>query len=383
MAATEGKVITCKAGVAYEANKPLSFEDIHVSPPQPTEVRVKITHACICQSDLYFWKGKDTQKLFPRILGHEGAGICESVGAQVRHIKAGDKCIPVWQCECTKCGKCKSSKTNICDVFMFNWGSGLMPSDKATTRFTRVEDGKPIYHFFGISVFSQYSTMDEACIAKINPKAELHKICLLGCGIPTGVGSVWNICKVHPGSTVAVFGLGTIGLAVVEACKVSGCSRIIGVARDAGKLQRAMEFGLTDTLNIKSFDKPIEQVIRDMTGGGVDYSFDCTGDPGIIKSALECCVEWGGVSCILGLVESSQRVSFHPALLLWGRVWTSGLFGGYKGRSQLPDLVDRCIKGHINLDHYITHKLPFSKINEAFELLNQGGCIRCVMDYEK
>ncbi|CAM6007068.1 unnamed protein product [Sphagnum balticum] len=382
---TMGKVIRCKAAVAYEPNKPMMFEDINVAPPQMSEVRIKMVNAAVCQSDLYFWKGKDAAKLFPRILGHEGAGIVESVGSNVKGIKAGDKCIPVWQAECKKCSKCKSSRTNICDTFVFNWGSGLMPSDKKTTRFTRVSDGKPIYHFFGISVFSQYTVVDEACVAKINPNADLSKICLLGCGIPTGVGSAWKIAKVHPNSTVAVFGLGTIGLAVVEACKVSGCSRIIGIARDEGKLARAMEFGLTDTLNTKAFNKPIEQVICEMTEGGmgVDYSFDCTGDPDIIYSALQCCTPAGGVSVILGLVESSQVVKFHPGVLLWGRTWTSGLFGGYKGRTELPELVEKCMKGHINLDHYITHHMPFSKINQAFDLLNEGGCIRCVMDYDK
>ncbi|KAH8968941.1 hypothetical protein BDL97_02G009600 [Sphagnum fallax] len=184
---TMGKVIRCKAAVAYEPNKPMMFEDINVAPPQMSEVRIKMVNAAVCQSDLYFWKGKDVAKLFPRILGHEGAGIVESVGSNVKGIKAGDKCIPVWQAECKKCSKCKSSRTNICDTFVFNWGSGLMPSDKKTTRFTRVSDGKPIYHFFGISVFSQYTVVDEACVAKINPNADLSKMCLLGCGIPTGM----------------------------------------------------------------------------------------------------------------------------------------------------------------------------------------------------
>ncbi|CAN5960900.1 unnamed protein product [Sphagnum jensenii] len=208
------RACVAEAAVAYKPKVPLVLEDILVAPPQANEVRIKMMNACVCQSDLYFWKGKDTEKLFPRILGHEGAGIVESFGANVIGLKPGDKCIPAWQAECQKCSMCKSSRTNICEVFMFNWGSGLMASDKKTTRFTRALDGKPIYHFFGISVFSQYTVVDEACCAKINNRADLTKICLLGCGIPTGVGSAWKIAKVHKSSTVAVFGLGTIGLAV-------------------------------------------------------------------------------------------------------------------------------------------------------------------------
>jgi S-(hydroxymethyl)glutathione dehydrogenase/alcohol dehydrogenase len=384
LVATTGEVITCKAAVAYEPNKPFTFEDIYVAPPGPTEVRIKMTNAAMCQSDLYYLKGKDEDKIFPRILGHEGAGLVESVGNKIKRVKPGDKVIPVWQAECQTCPKCRSGRTNICDTFVYNWNSGLMPADKKTTRFSRVSDGAPIYHFFGTSCFSQYTVVDEACVTKINPEADLSKVCLLGCGVSTGIGSAWNIAQITPGSTVAVFGLGTIGLAVIEGAKVAGAVRIIGIDRHNKKFKQGMDFGLTDTIDCTNINKPVEDVIRDMTGGaGVDFSFDCTGNPDIIYSAMDCANPAGGVAVILGLVKATERVSFHPGKLLWGKSWKSGLFGGYKGVTQLPGLVDKCVEGVINLDHYITHKLPFSEINKAMELLDAGDCLRCVMDFEK
>jgi S-(hydroxymethyl)glutathione dehydrogenase/alcohol dehydrogenase len=383
-AATAGEVITCKAAVAYEANKPLTVENIHVAPPGPTEVRIKITNGAICQTDLFYLKGKDPEKIFPRIFGHEGAGLVESVGSDIKDLKPGDKVIPVWMCECKKCPKCKRGKTNVCDTLVYNWSNGFMPSDKKTTRFSAASDGQSISHFFGTSTFSQYTVCDEASVAKVSPTADLSKVCLLGCGVPTGIGSAWNIAKVTPGSSVAVFGLGTIGLSVVEGSKVAGATKIIGVDRDASKLKEGLDWGLTDTLDTTKLDMPVEEVIRGMTGGeGVDYSFDCTGNPGIIYSAMECANTTGGVAVILGLMDSTKRLSFHPSKLLWGKTWTSGLFGGFKGRTDLPGLVDKCTDGVINLDHYITHKLPFSQINKAVEMLDKGECLRCVMDYSK
>jgi len=383
-AATTGEVITCKAAVAYEANKPLTVDDIHVAPPGPSEVRIKITNGAICHTDLYYMSGQDPDRLFPRIFGHEGAGLVESVGRDITDLKVGDKVLPVWMAECKKCPKCKRGNTNVCDTLVYNWSNGFMPSDKKTTRFSRVSDGKPISHFFGTSTFSQYTVCDEACVAKVNPDADLSKICLLGCGVPTGIGSAWNIAKITPGSSVAVFGLGTIGLAVVEGAKVAGAAKIIGIDRDDHKLEQGLQFGLTDTLNSVGLNKPVEEVIRDMADGeGVDFSFDCTGNPGVIYSAMECANAAGGVAVILGLMDSTKTISFHPGKLLWGKSWTSGLFGGYKGRSQLPELVDKVVGGVINLDHYITHKMPFSEINKAVEMLEKGQCLRCVMDYDR
>ncbi|KAH9542968.1 hypothetical protein CY35_13G037400 [Sphagnum magellanicum] len=379
---TVGQVITCKAAVAYRAGEPLSLEDIQVAPPNPGEVRVKITHTSICHTDLYFWLGQDKYRIFPRILGHEGAGIVESVGQGVTSVQPGDHVIPAWQAECGKCFHCKAGKSNICDVFLHHFEKGVMPSDKKT-RFSTM-DGKPIYHFFGTSTFSQYTVLDEACCAKVNPKAPLEKICLLGCGVATGIGSAWRIGKVSPGSSVAVFGLGTVGLAVVEGAKTAGASRIIGIDIKPEKLHLAKEqFGLTDMINPKEVSKPVEQVIADMTNGGVWYGFDCTGKVEVIYSALESTQKAGGVSVIVGLVPSTEKVSFHPEVLLFGRTWTSGLFGGFKGRTDLPLLVEKCLDGTINLDHYITHNLPFSKINEGFQLLQEAKCLRAVLHTDK
>ncbi|CAK9863747.1 unnamed protein product [Sphagnum jensenii] len=378
---TVGQVIKCKAAVAYAAREPLSFEDVLVAPPHAGEVRVKITHSSICQSDLYYLLGKDKDPIFPRIVGHEAAGIVESVGEGVTSLQPGDHVIPAWVGDCGKCFHCKQGKSNVCDVLLHNFDSGVMLSDKKT-RFTTL-DGKPIYHFFGISTFSQYSVMDEASCAKVNPKAPLDKICLLGCGVATGIGSAWKIAKVTPGSTVAVFGLGTIGLAVVEGCKAAGASRIIGIDIVPEKLELGKEFGLTDTINSKEISKPVQEVISEMTGGGVWYSFDCIGKSGVITSALESTQKAGGVSVILGLAADNDKVTFHPSTLLYGRTWTSGLFGGYKGKTDLPGLVEKYMDGTINLDHYITHKLPFSKINEGLELLKETKSLRCVMHYDE
>ncbi|KAG0569381.1 hypothetical protein KC19_6G086700 [Ceratodon purpureus] len=362
-ASTAGKVITCKAAIAYELNSPLSFEDIHVAPPGPTEVRIQ-----------------DRNLLFPRILGHEGAGIVESVGSAITDLKPGDKVIPVWQAECQKCPRCRSGRSsNICDVFLEHFESGVMRSDR-TSRFSRVADGKPIFHFCCTSVFSQYTVLDEACVAKINSSADLSKVCLLGCGVSTGIGSAWNIAKVTPNSSVAVFGLGTIGLAVVEGAKIAGASRIIGIDRLESKFEKGKDFGLTDTLNTSTIEKPIEAHIYEMTKGGVDFSFDCTGNPDIISAAMQCCRPDGGVAVIIGLVDSRKLVSFHPSSLLLGKSWTSGLFGGFKARTQLPGLVEKCMDGVINLDHYVTHTMPFSDINKAIQLLDAGECLRCIMD---
>ncbi|CAM6050712.1 unnamed protein product [Sphagnum compactum] len=378
---TEGQVIKCKAAVAYAPREPLSFEDILVAPPQAGEVRVKITHSSICQSDLYILLGKAKHQLFPRIVGHEAAGIVESVGAGVTSVRPGDHVIPAWLADCGKCFHCKSGKSNCCDVLFHHFDGGVMLSDKKT-RFTTL-DGKPIYHFFGISTFSQYSVMEEACCAKVNPNAPLDKICLLGCGVATGIGSAWKIAKVTPGSTVAVFGLGTIGLAVVEGSKAAGASRIIGVDINPERLELGKKFGLTDTINSLEITKPVQEVISDMTNGGVWYSFECIGKSGVVTSALESTQLVCGVSVILGLAADKDNVTFHPSTLLYGRTWTSGLFGGYKGRTDLPGLVEKYMDGTINLDHYITHKLPFSKINEAVQLLKDSNGLRCVMNYDE
>ncbi|KAL9995220.1 putative oxidoreductase [Helianthus debilis subsp. tardiflorus] len=377
--ATQGKVITCKAAVAYEANKPLVIEDVEVAPPQAGEVRVQILFTALCHTDAYTWSGKvlsDPEGLFPCILGHEAAGIVESVGEGVTEVQPGDHVIPCYQAECKECKFCKSWKTNLCGKIRGATGFGVMMSDRKSRFSVR---GTPIYHFMGTSSFSQYTVVHDVSVAKIDPKAPLEKVCLLGCGVPTGLGAVWNTAKVEAGSSVAIFGLGTVGLAVAEGAKAAGASRIIGVDIDNRKLDRAKRFGVTEFVNPKEHEKPIQQVLVEMTDGGVDYSFECIGNVSIMRAALECCHKGWGTSVIVGVAASGQEMATRPFQLVTGRVWKGTAFGGFKSRSQVPQLVDKYLKKEIKIDDYITHNLTLEEINKAFELLHGGDCLRCVL----
>lgn len=376
MASTHGQIIICKAAVAWEPKKPLTIEDVEVAPPQAGEVRIKITSTALCHTDAYTLDGLDPEGKFPCILGHEAAGIVESVGEGVTEVQPGDHVIPCYQAECRECKFCKSGKTNLCGKIRSATGIGLMLHD-LKSRFSI--KGTPIYHFMGTSTFSQYTVVHDVSVAKVTPEAPLEKICLLGCGIPTGLGAVWNTAKVEANSIVAIFGLGTVGLAVAEGAKAVGASRIIGIDIDPNKEKLGKEFGVTEFVNPKHHEKPIQEVIVNMTDGGVDYSFECVGNVKLMRAALECCHKGWGTSVIVGVAAAGQEISTRPFQLVTGRVWKGTAFGGFKSRSQVPQLVDKYLKKEIKVDEYITHNMALSDINEAFELMHGGKCLRCVI----
>jgi alcohol dehydrogenase len=374
MGSTAGKVITCKAAVAWGPKQPLVIEEIQVDPPNSMEVRIKITHTSLCHSDLTFWMIED-EKLFPRIFGHEAAGIVESVGAGITDLKEGDHVIPLFSGECGDCVYCKSEKTNLCGNFRVDAFRTVMRSDNKS-RFSL--SGKPVYHFFS-STFSEYTVVDYACVVKINPKAPLEKVCLLSCGIATGVGAAWNTANVEYGSTVAIFGLGAVGLAVAEGARVRGASRIIGVDTNPNKFPKAMALGVTECINSKDQSKPINEVIRDISDGGVDYSFECVGHADIMYQAFLSAHDGWGLAVLVGIDASPRKISLSPLEFFDGRKIDGSTFGGFKGKTQLPDLVERCMNKEISVEEFITHELPFSDINKAFDLLVEGNCLRCVL----
>eukprot|EP01018_Ginkgo_biloba_P011386 Gb_11872 [translate_table: standard] len=374
-----GKVITCKAGVVWEAGQPISIQQIQVSPPLSNEVRIKITHTSLCHTDIYFWKGKDGGSWFPRILGHEGAGIVESVGDGVTEVKAGDHVIPAYMAECKECELCVQGKNNICEVFRFNFMSGVAYADKQC-RFSI--GGKPIHHFFGLSTFSEYTVIHASCVAKVNPEAPLDKICLLGCGVPAGFGAAWNIGKVKPGDSVAIFGLGTIGLATAEGARIAGASRVIGIDIDSRKEQISKSFGVTEFLNPSHFDKPIQEARGHLEfmnlGGGVNSSYECVGKVELMLAALQCAHPVWGRAVIMGLDEIDKKLCFSPLELHDGRKLKLGPFGGFR-RSDVPKLVDRYLNNEFELEKYVTQRMAFSDINTAVQMLVEGKCLRCVI----
>jgi S-(hydroxymethyl)glutathione dehydrogenase/alcohol dehydrogenase len=366
-----------RAAVAFEADKPLSIEEVDLAGPKSGEVLLRIVATGVCHTDAFTLSGADPEGMFPVILGHEGGGIVEEVGAGVTSVKAGDHVIPLYTPECGTCEFCLSGKTNLCQRIRVTQGKGVMPD--GTSRFSF--KGKPILHYMGTSTFSEYTVLPEISVAKINPKAPLEKVCLLGCGITTGIGAVLNTAKVTPGSTVAVFGLGGIGLSVVQGAVMAKASRIIAVDLNPSKWTMARSLGATHYVNPKDYDKPIQQVIVDMTNGGVDYSFECIGNVHVMRSALECCHKGWGESVIIGVAGAGQEISTRPFQLVTGRVWRGSAFGGVKGRSQLPGYVDRYLAGEIKIDEMISEVLPLDKINDAFEMMHAGKVIRSVIKY--
>ncbi len=374
----DGQPISCKAAVAWEAGQPLSIETIEVAPPKAGEVRVKILATGVCHTDAFTLSGEDPEGVFPCIMGHEGGGIVESVGEGVSSLQPGDHVIPLYTPECGECKFCKSGKTNLCGKIRDTQGRGLMPD--GTTRFSK--EGEPIYHYMGTSTFSEYTVLPEISLAKVNKEAPLEEVCLLGCGVTTGMGAVLNTAKVEPGATIAVFGLGGIGLSVVIGAVMAKAKQIIAIDINNDKFELAKQLGATDVINPKDYDKPIQEVIVELTDGGVDYSFECIGNVDVMRSALECCHKGWGESVIIGVAGAGKEISTRPFQLVTGRVWRGTAFGGVKGRSDLPGIVEQYLNGEIPLKKFITHTMPLKDINHAFDLLHQGKSIRSVVSFE-
>ncbi|WP_421215534.1 S-(hydroxymethyl)glutathione dehydrogenase/class III alcohol dehydrogenase [Aeromonas jandaei] len=369
--------IKCKAAIAWGPGQPLSIEEVEVMPPQAGEVRVRIVATGVCHTDAFTLSGEDPEGVFPCILGHEGGGIVESVGEGVTSVKVGDHVIPLYTPECGECKFCKSGKTNLCQKIRATQGKGLMPD--GTTRFSK--DGQPIYHYMGTSTFSEYTVLPEISIAKVDPAAPLEEVCLLGCGVTTGIGAVMNTAKVKQGESVAIFGLGGIGLSAVIGARLAKAGRIIAIDINESKFELARKLGATDCLNPNDYDKPIQEVIVELTDGGVDFSFECIGNVKVMRAALECCHKGWGESVIIGVAGAGQEISTRPFQLVTGRVWRGSAFGGVRGRSELPSYVQRYMQGEFRLDDFITHTMPLEQINEAFDLMHQGKSIRTVIHY--
>ncbi|MBF2052540.1 MAG: S-(hydroxymethyl)glutathione dehydrogenase/class III alcohol dehydrogenase [Candidatus Sericytochromatia bacterium] len=363
------------AAVAFEAGKPLEIVEVDLEGPKAGEVLIRVVASGVCHTDAYTLSGDDPEGLFPAILGHEGGGVVEAVGAGVTSVKPGDHVIPLYTPECGQCRFCTSGKTNLCQAIRLTQGKGLMPD--GTSRFSY--QGKMIHHYMGTSTFAQHTVLPEIAVAKINPAAPLDKACLLGCGITTGIGAVLNTAKVEPGSTVAVFGLGGIGLSVIQGAVMAKASRIIAVDINPDKFDFARQLGATDCINPKDYSHPIQEVLVELTDGGVDYSFECIGNVQVMRAALECCHKGWGESVIIGVAGAGQEISTRPFQLVTGRVWRGSAFGGVKGRSQLPEYVERYLAGEIKVDEMITYTMPLAEINRAFDLMHAGQAIRSVV----
>lgn len=370
-------MIESKAAVAWRQGAPLSIETVEVMPPKAGEVLVKIVASGVCHTDAFTLSGDDPEGIFPCILGHEGGGVVAAVGEGVSSVAVGDHVIPLYTPECGECKFCTSGKTNLCQKIRETQGKGLMPD--GTTRFYK--DGKPIYHYMGTSTFSEYTVLPEISLAKVNPKAPLEEVCLLGCGVTTGMGAVMNTAKVEAGASVAIFGLGGIGLSAVIGATMAQASRIIVIDINESKFDLAKKLGATDCINPTLYDKPIQDVIVELTDGGVDYSFECIGNVNVMRSALECCHKGWGESVIIGVAGAGQEISTRPFQLVTGRVWRGTAFGGVKGRSELPDYVERYLQGEFKLDDFITHTMGLEDINDAFELMHKGKSIRTVVHF--
>ena len=366
-----------RAAVAWKAGAPLSIEEVDVQGPKAGEALVRIVATGVCHTDAYTLSGQDSEGVFPCVLGHEGAGVVEAVGEGVTDFEVGDHVIPLYTAECGKCKFCLSGKTNLCSSVRATQGKGLMPD--GTVRFFK--DGQPIYHYMGCSTFSEYTVVAEVSLAKIQKEAPLEEVCLLGCGVTTGMGAVMNTAKVKRGETVAIFGLGGIGLAAVIGARMSGASRIIGIDTNPSKFALAQKLGATECINPKDFDKPIQDVVIEITDGGVDYSFECIGNVDVMRAALECCHKGWGESVIIGVAPAGAEIRTRPFQLVTGRVWRGSAFGGVKGRSELPGIISQYMKGEFALNDFITHTMPLEEINTAFDLMHEGKSIRSVIHY--
>lgn len=366
-----------KAAIAWEAGQPLSLETVQLEGPKTGEVLVEIKATGVCHTDAYTLSGADPEGLFPAILGHEGAGIVVEVGDGVTSLKPGDCVIPLYTPECRQCKFCLSQKTNLCQAIRGTQGKGLMPD--GTSRFS--QNGKPIYHYMGTSTFANYTVLPEISLAKIREDAPFETVCYIGCGVTTGIGAVIFTAKVEAGSNVVVFGLGGIGLNVIQGAKMVGADKIIGVDINPAKRKIAEQFGMTHFVNPRELDGDLVSHIVELTDGGADYSFECIGNVNVMRQALECCHKGWGVCTIIGVAGAGQEISTRPFQLVTGRVWQGSAFGGARGRTDVPKIVDWYMENKINIDDLITHTMPIEKINDAFELMHKGESIRTVLTF--
>lgn len=369
--------IKCKAAVAWGPKKPLSIEEIEVAPPEPHEVRVKVTASGVCHTDWYTLGGIDPEGLFPAVLGHEGSGIVESIGEGVTNASPGDHVLMLYIPECGECKFCLSPKTNLCSKIRATQGAGVMPD--GTSRLTC--KGEKVYQYMGCSSFAEYTVVADISIVRVREDAPLEKICLLACGITTGLGAVRYTSKVEPESTVAVFGLGGVGLSVIQGAKLVKAKRIIAVDINPEKFKLATEFGATDCVNPKDYDKPIQQVLINITDGGLDYTFECIGRTETMRAALEACHKGWGESCIIGVAGAGEEICTRPFQLVTGRVWRGSAFGGVKSRTQLPSIIDEYMDGLVKVDEFVTNTYELTGINQAFDDMNSGKNIRGVIIY--
>jgi len=371
-----------RAAVAFEAGKPLEIVEVDLEGPKAGEVLVEIKATGICHTDEFTLSGADPEGLFPAILGHEGAGVVVDVGPGVTTVKKGDHVIPLYTPECRECPSCLSRKTNLCTSIRATQGQGLMPD--GTSRFSL--DGKPIHHYMGCSTFSNFTVLPEIAVAKVNPDAPFDTICYIGCGVTTGIGAVINTAKVEIGATAAVFGLGGIGLNVIQGLKMAGADMIIGVDINNSKKEWGERFGMTHFVNPKEVDNVVTEIVN-MTKrgadqiGGADYTFDCTGNTTVMRQALECSHRGWGESIIIGVAGAGQEISTRPFQLVTGRSWRGTAFGGARGRTDVPKIVDWYVEGKIEIDPMITHKLKLEEINKGFDLMHEGKSIRAVVEF--
>ncbi len=371
-------MIRTRAAVATAAGSPLSIETVEVEPPRPGEVLVEIKATGLCHTDAFTLSGADPEGLFPAILGHEGAGVVVEIGEGVTSLKPGDHVIPLYTPECRQCKSCLSGKTNLCTAIRATQGKGVMPDGSSRFRL----GGEPVFHYMGCSTFSQHTIVPEIALAKVREDAPFDKICYIGCGVTTGVGAVINTAKVQAGETVAVFGLGGIGLNVIQAARMVGADKIIGIDLNPAREAIARKFGMTHFVNPDSVGRDhVVQAIQDLSDGGVDYSFECIGNVQVMRQALECCHRGWGQSIIIGVAGAGQEISTRPFQLVTGRIWKGTAFGGAKGRRDVPKIVDWYMDGKIDIDSLITHVMPLEQINHGFDLMHEGKSIRGVVTF--
>lgn len=366
-----------RAAVAYEAGKPLQLETVQLEEPKAGEVLVEIKATGVCHTDAYTLSGKDPEGLFPAILGHEGAGVVVEVGEGVKSVKVGDRVIPLYTPECRQCEYCLSRKTNLCQAIRVTQGKGLMPD--GTSRFSL--NSTKLHHYMGTSTFANYTVLPEIAVAKIREDAPFDKVCYIGCGVTTGIGAVVYTAKVEPGSKVVVFGLGGIGLNVIQGARMVGAEMIVGVDINSSKRAIAEKFGMTHFVNPKEVEGDLVPYLVELTKGGADYSFECIGNVNVMRQALECCHKGWGESIIIGVAAAGEEIRTRPFQLVTGRVWKGSAFGGARGRTDVPKIVDWYMEGKINIDDLITHTMPVEKINDAFDLMHKGESIRTVLTF--